>query len=436
MITHHARTILGDIPDDWDTTSLKDALEYHKAGDWGDDRGEVECRVLRSTNFTSEGHLDFEDVAVRHLTASSAEKLQLKEGDLLLERSGGGPSQPVGRIVFVRENLPGYACSNFVQLLRPDNDKIAPDYLGWLLFELNRSGVAERLQHQTTQMRNLEFRDYLRMILPKPPADEQKLIARTVNTVDTAIVTVDDEVEAALRLKTALLQQFFSKGLPGKHSEFSVTKAGEIPVAWDVMRLGQILAEKPFNGVSPLSRPDPPGAPILNVSCVRGGFCDPRQVTYVDIDDETFDLCRAKAGDFFVLRGNGNVELVATGGLLKTDPDPPCMFSDLLIRLRFKEEVEAGFIPWMWQSKQFLHRLQSKAKSGSGLWKIGQRDIKREWIALPKPDEQARIVNCLNAAQSRLELTEAKVAALTQLKKSLLQELLTGKVRVAVGATT
>lgn len=63
MLTHRTATILGNIPSDWDKDLLVNFLEKHQGGDWGDDEGEVAFRVLRSTNFTATGKLDFTDVA-------------------------------------------------------------------------------------------------------------------------------------------------------------------------------------------------------------------------------------------------------------------------------------------------------------------------------------------------------------------------------------
>lgn len=58
-------------------------------------------------------------------------------------------------------------------------------------------------------------------------------------------------------------------------------------------------------------------------------------------------------------------------------------------RLRFKDLESVSFcIPYMWQSLTFRRRLQAKAKSESGLWKIGKRDIEKELLALPGKDEQ------------------------------------------------
>ena len=52
MLTHRFRTILGDIPADWDAKPLRSLIAEHFAGDWGDDEGEQAVAVMRSTNFT------------------------------------------------------------------------------------------------------------------------------------------------------------------------------------------------------------------------------------------------------------------------------------------------------------------------------------------------------------------------------------------------
>ncbi|MCE2690032.1 MAG: hypothetical protein LW862_09345 [Rubrivivax sp.] len=128
------------------------------AGDWGDDEGEQAVSVMRSTNFTNDGRLDMSDVATRYFPKDKAAQFQLKRGDLLVERSGGGPEQPVGRIGFIEQDMPGATVSNFVQVLRPDAEKVDAAYLGWALFELQRTGIIERVQQQSTQMRNLNWR--------------------------------------------------------------------------------------------------------------------------------------------------------------------------------------------------------------------------------------------------------------------------------------
>ncbi len=188
MLTHRFKTILGDIPDDWHAKPVSNLIVEHFAGDWGDDDGEQAVAVMRSTNFTNDGQLDMSDVATRYFPKNKADEFGLKCGDLLVERSGGGPDQPVGRIGFITRDMPGAMVSNFVQVLRPDSKKVDSEFLGWALYELQRTGIIERVQQQSTQMRNLNWRDYQRLLLPWPELDEQRRIAAAIKLADDAIV--------------------------------------------------------------------------------------------------------------------------------------------------------------------------------------------------------------------------------------------------------
>lgn len=432
MLTHRTATLIGDIPEDWSRDSLVQLLADQKGGDWGQDDGEVGVRVLRSTNFTNGGMLNFADVAVRYFDEAKATTMKLERNDLLLERSGGGPTQPVGRIGFITDNLPGHWFSNFVQLLRPDPIEIDPEFLGWLLLRVNQSGVVERLQHQTTQMRNLDFRDYLRVWLPKPKPEEQRQISAALRTATDALAGAETKLRAARQLKLALMQKLFTQGIPGRHAQMKETGVGKVPATWAVARIRSVLDGMPFNGVSPQSRPEPPGTPILNVECVDDGICSTEHISYVDVDERTRDECRARKGDFYVIRGNGNRDYVAAGGLLLREPDVPTIFSDKLIRLRFQvSKVVERFVPYLWQSSAFLRRIQSKAECGSGLWMMGKRDIRRELFAYPTDlNEQSEMVELIDSAIDNIAACEREVVALRRVKHSLLQNLLTGRVRV------
>ncbi|MBX3671478.1 MAG: restriction endonuclease subunit S [Burkholderiales bacterium] len=435
MLTHRQRTILGDIPADWDAKPLKSLITEHFAGDWGSDEGEQAVAVLRSTNFTNDGQLDFSDIAQRFFTKDQADQFGLLKGDLLVERSGGGPEQPVGRIGFVERDMPGSTVSNFVQVLRPDPKKVDPEYLGWALFELQRSGLVERVQQQSTQMRNLNWRDYQRLMLPWPSVKEQFRISAALKLVDTAIQRAKAEVDAALELKKSLMASAFSSGLDQQITCWQETKLGRLPAGWRIKRVKDVLVGKPSNGYSPQSNPDPPGTKTLNVACVRNGECSIRKATYVDVDDSVVACLQVYRGDFFVLRGNGNRDFIGIGGVVREDIAEPMIYSDLLFRLRFKEEDAVPlFLPYMWQTQAFLHRLQAKAKSGSGLWKIGKRDIENELIALPDKGEQQEIVDAIERATRACNAAAERMNALAAVKRSLLQNLLTGAIRIPEGA--
>jgi hypothetical protein len=104
--------------------TLKEAITNSYAGEWGEDPIDFEpnpdyelCYVVRNTNFHNDFNLDFSDVAQRYIKKSKAEKIALKKGDILIEKSGGSPIQPVGRVALV-DDLPfdkPVVFSNFLQ---------------------------------------------------------------------------------------------------------------------------------------------------------------------------------------------------------------------------------------------------------------------------------------------------------------------------------
>ena len=305
---------------------------------------------------------------------------------------------------------------------------IDPDYLFYVLESLypfnNTATIGGAIPH-------LDKRLLAMLTLATPDFDEQHRIAAALKLADDAIQMARAELDATRELKRSLMNSLFVLGVPGQHTNFQETKIGPIPQGWTVRTIRSVLADKPDSGTSPLSRLDPPGTPILNVSCVKSGVCSPAEVTYVDVSVDEIDRYRTQAGDFFVLRGNGNRDFVGTGGLLRQTPDVDTIYSDKLIRLRFNaEEVADRFVPYLWQSWDFLTRLQSKAESGSGLWMMSKRDICRELFACPPPEEQREIVALLDSTEEQLDAHNKKVEALMELKRSLLQNLLTGKIRI------
>jgi type I restriction enzyme S subunit len=416
------------LPADWDPCRLRDLAKIVGGGTPSTDEpsywdGDIPWLTPTEMNNITGRFATTSEKLVTHLAIDSSNCQLLPIGSIVITTRG-----TIGKAAIAGVPL---TCNQSCEALLP-KDRSNGDFLYYLLTFCQP--IIERFGAGTTFM-SVTRRDIRDIQFVVPKNSEQERISQILTKVDDVIDIARQEVEGAQRLKTALIQLLFTKGLPGRHRRFKQTKIGQIPEKWDVRTIRSVLAEPAFSGVSPESRADPPGTPILNVSCVKNGRCDPSALTYVDVDEATIKECEARKGDFFVLRGNGNREYVATGGVLEVGPPNNCIFSDKLIRLRFNAELVAeGFIPLMWQSYSFLRRLQSKAESGSGLWMMSKRDIRREFFACPKKDEQEEIVSTLRSAQIAIDACNSKANALERLKRSLLQNLLTGRIRL--GAST
>lgn len=374
-------------------------------------------------------------IHLRNVSRESLEKAAVTKNWLLFVGSNGTQDR-IGDSVLIEEDRPMVFASFLIGIQPKDQMRLGSDYFAyWMRLHLVHE-IFSKTSQQTTGLANFSWGAVKKLPVRFPTCiNEQRRISAALKLADDAIHKAQAELDATRELKRSLMNSLFMVGMPGRHTDFQETKIGSIPQEWMVRTIRSVLADKPDSGTSPLSRQDPPGTPILNVSCVKNGVCNPSEVTYVDVSPQEIERYRTQEGDFFVLRGNGNRDFVANGGLLRQTPEVDTIYSDKLIRLRFNSsDVADRFIPYLWQSQKFLTRLQSKAESGSGLWMMSKRDICRELFACPPPKEQEEIVFLLDSIEEQLNAQAKEFGMLIDVKRSLLQNLLTGKIRIPEGA--
>ena len=106
------------------------------SGDWGtDDELGDGIPVLRTTNFTNDGVVNYKDVITRKITKKNISDKFLRKGDIIIEKSGGSDKQPVGRVIYFEGDESTYLFNNFTGLLRvKDTSKWIPKYVFYSLF--------------------------------------------------------------------------------------------------------------------------------------------------------------------------------------------------------------------------------------------------------------------------------------------------------------
>lgn len=158
---------------EWPLLPLSEIAEF-RSGLW---KGEKEplrsVKILRNTNFAKGGFLDLSDVAEHPVEERQLESRLLRYGDILLEKSGGGPTQPVGRVALFALKDGEYSYSNFTARIRVVNDKASPLFVWHMLNALYQRGVTEGLQKQTSGIRNLDNPAYQALQIPLPPLEVQ-----------------------------------------------------------------------------------------------------------------------------------------------------------------------------------------------------------------------------------------------------------------------
>jgi type I restriction enzyme S subunit len=162
----------------WNTARLGDLCDF-RGGLWtGKKPPFIKVKVIRNTNFTKRHTLDLSDVAEIDVEESQLAKRTLNQDDIILEKSGGGPKQPVGRVVLFRENASeAYSFSNFTTAMRVrDKSRLSPFFLHWFLLHFYESGQTVAMQSNSTGLRNLSLDSYKKIEVPIPPITEQDRI--------------------------------------------------------------------------------------------------------------------------------------------------------------------------------------------------------------------------------------------------------------------
>jgi len=161
----------------WPMVEIGEIAEF-KNGLWkGKKEPFVTVKIIRNTNFTKDGTINLSDVAEHPVEKRHLEDRRLQSGDIILENSGGGPTQPVGRVVYFDiNNQDIYSFSNFTSRIRVKDRKVNSKYLFYMLLNLYKKGETERLQKRTSGIRNLDKKAYQKIKIPLPPLEVQKEI--------------------------------------------------------------------------------------------------------------------------------------------------------------------------------------------------------------------------------------------------------------------
>lgn len=179
------------IPATWNVARLKTVLQTHFSGAWGEEpNGNEDCLCIRIADFRFDRVCVSEEIpTLRRFTRDQVEKKVLQDGDLLLEKSGGGEKTRVGRVVqFIDKKNKSMMCSNFIECLRPNATRANSSYLTYLLKALYLLTGMNGYFKQTIGIQNVDMNAYLATLLPVPPREEQEQIVHFIENKTSKIL--------------------------------------------------------------------------------------------------------------------------------------------------------------------------------------------------------------------------------------------------------
>ena len=156
-------------------------------------------KVLRNTDFLGNGYISYENSAEIEVEQKQLKIRLLKDGDVLIEKSGGSETQNIGRVVYCDKiGKEVYSFSNFTSRLRPLNNKeLLPKYLWTILNDFyNRGGTL--LYQSGIRLKNLDMNGYKSVKIPVPPINIQKQIIKEIETIEKREEKANKEIDVSL----------------------------------------------------------------------------------------------------------------------------------------------------------------------------------------------------------------------------------------------
>lgn len=179
-------------------TRLIDITGKALSGEWGtDDLDGCGMPVLRTTNFTNIGKVNYDNVVTRNIQKKNISEKLLKKGDIIIEKSGGTDKNPVGRVIYFEGEENKYLFNNFTGLLRvKDKNEWYPEYVFYSMFANYNRGGTRRFENKTTGLHNLKLDDYVkRLDIQKIPYVDQTHICKLLDCVRFQIDSMEKELE-------------------------------------------------------------------------------------------------------------------------------------------------------------------------------------------------------------------------------------------------
>ncbi|WPY95635.1 restriction endonuclease subunit S [Limimaricola variabilis] len=419
-------TLFQSVPAGWKRTSLRHLAQGPKNGAWGSEAGEdeIDAVCVRVADFDwSRLSLKLSDPTTRSFKKQQFKNLQLRSGDIVIEKSGGGEKTPVGRVVSFDEDVDAVT-SNFVARVRPYKD-VWNRYFLYLIAAHYMSGYSHQFIKQNTGIQNLDDRNLFRSDVWVPDISIQRQIA---DFLDRETARIDQLIEEKQRLVALLgekteetIRQCISWGLnPNVSKRPSRVLAGDdLAEHWGEQPLSTICRFVQGKAHEPFIEED--GKYV----CVTARFVSTNGEKYRRC---TKNLTPAKVNDIaMVMSDLPNGRALARAFLI--DQNRLYAINQRVCLITVREGDPRFFCYQLNRNIQLL-----RYNDGFNQTHLPNRAFTKLYLKVPPVDEQKRIADYLDTVTQKTTVishnTNASIDRLKEYRSALITAAVTGQINV------
>lgn len=415
-------------PADWNTAVVGKCVDIKRGVSWSKDQEHTSPHdgavpVIGISNVQDRLLLD-KVLYLSGLKPKAIEKKRIEQGWSVLVGSNGN-RQRIGNAVYIAEDA-ALLFASFLIAAKPRADSgITPEFFfRWLRSEQVQSYLSASSEG-STGLSNLSHSFFRKMTIAFPGQPEQAVITRLLDAVDQAIDRAREATDSSQDVRRALMHAAFNYELTSEVRQD--TDAGRIPKSWQALKGKQAFSvltggNSSVSALRPLRADDVADAWFMKVD----DFNLPAnqreivttQIGFVSLKNSTFKLL--PVGTLVIAKRGAAIlknRVRTTGVPIALDPN--------LMALRVRDDILPEFFRYQLEWRNLARYVES-----SGVPQLNNKDLYPRWFVRAPDDQQREIVELIASAERKEDALRSKLQSLKALKKSLVQDLLTGTVRV------
>ena len=425
------QTEIGLIPDDWEVKKLDELGSFlgggtpstQNANYW---KGTIPWISSSDINKDDINSLYPTRFITKEAINSSATQLCPKNTILIVSRVG------VGKLAISEKEV--CTSQDFASFIPHHGDSL---FLAYSLLPIMQRKACES---QGTSIKGITVDEIKQIQIAIPSLEEQQRIAKALSDVDALISTTERLLQKKKNIKQGAMQELLTgkKRLPGfaKSSNTKMTELGEIPEDWEVKKLGEIFEFRPNNTFTRDCLNDSKG----KYQNVHYGDVLIKYPSILDCSKETIPFINeginVKFSKYGIVEGDIIIADTAEDETVGKAVEIYNLGNRKIVsglHTFLCRKITNDFAPkWLgyFMNQSIFHNQLLPFITGTKVSAISRTAIQNVKVLIPPKEEQTAIANVLSSMDKEIETLNTKLEKYRNLKTAMMQQLLTGKIRL------
>lgn len=413
MKSGYKMTDVGVIPEDWEVKNVSESCLIKARIGW---QGLKKSEYMSSGDYLLITGTDFDNGQVNWKSCAYVSKaryeqdsnIKIRPQDILISKDG-----TIGKVAYLGMIPKAGTLNSGIFVIRANDRKIDQVFLSKIFMSFYFEEFLNRLVAGST-INHLYQKDFVKFCFPLPNSEEQVAIAAALSDVDSLISALTKKIEKKKAIKQGLMQQLLTgkKRLSGFNDK------------WKSMLLGDIAEVKDGTHQTP-QYVKSGGKPFYSVENVTAD--DFKNVKHISLEEH-----KALTSNYRMEKGDVLMTRIGSIGCCKyVDWDVDASFYVSLALLKINEKYDSKFISYLSNIKSFKEEVMLNSLVFAIPQKINLGNISLIKVYIPTSKaEQTAISNILSDCDSEIAALEEKRDKYKEIKQGMMQQLLTGKIRL------